>query len=184
MLKINLLPPELETNKKKAARKALITRFSIGLLVFMVGIAALSLVLTIIQSLNIQSINGKLTNVKAQVSNYKEQEGLAIILKNRLDGIDGLINTDSPQLKAFSLITDLLPSDVKLLTFSVDKKSTVLLGGETNSTTALQTFFDNLTDPSKNQNKVKKVRVDSLSLGVGSLIKFDLVINLVSSDTK
>jgi hypothetical protein len=179
-LSINLLPPELEANKKKAKRRALINRLSVSLLAFMVALSAVGLVLDIIQSLNVKNLDRKVDSVKAEVTKQKKQEELVLVLKDRISGINNLLNNDTPHAKAFNLITKLVPDSVKINNFSIDKKGVVLLGGETTSPTYLSAFFNNLTDPTINENKISQVTVESLSVSP-STIKFDMSIGLSGS---
>jgi hypothetical protein len=179
-LSINLLPPELEENKKKARKRAFVFRISVGILALMIILSISGLVLDIVQGLALQNEKKRVDVVKAQVSNYKDQEGLLLILKDRLGVISSLLNVDTPHAKAFTLITTLTPANVVIQTFSIDKKGAILLGGEADNPQSLQRLFDNLTSPKVNENKITNVKLDSLNVSDDASIRFNLVLTLSS----
>jgi Tfp pilus assembly protein PilN len=129
---------------------------------------------SITQNALYQRENRALDNLKTQVGTYKEQEAIAFLLKSRMAGITQLTAKQYPQTAAFNLLTALTPDEVKIFAFKVDRTDKVNIQGETASTAALDTYFNNLVDPKATEGKIPKVTLSSLSKGNTGLLRFDL----------
>lgn len=177
-IKINLLPKEFYEPKKGQGRKLLIFNLSILVLVIMVFLTAAVFITGFLSSNNIKNLEEELDEQKTQTQSLKDKEALLFVLKERLTLVTAINKSESPQSKAFNLITSLLPSQVVMLTFSSDKNGQVVVSGETASNKALQQFFNNLTDPAINEGSIQKVQLSSLNLSSLGVIRFDVTFNL------
>lgn len=176
-LLINLLPLELRTKSKASRKKILIVQISVAVLILFVlitaGIFAWSLYLrtTLIKS------EQKYNDLKSQIESKKDKEIAVFILKNRLDSINKIIQENNAQIQSFNLISNLQPPDLKVLNFNVDKTGSIKLSATTQSFESMQTFFNNLSDPEKNEGKISSTKVQSLNKNPASGYNFDLVIS-------
>lgn len=177
-ISINLIPVQLETLKKDQAKKKILNRVSVTLLVIMIGLSSTILSLELFQRLNLSKSENDLKGIKNEISSYHDKEALIFVLKNRLTTVLSIVNRDSSQSQAYNLITSLMPSDVTLLSFSVNKGGQVALSGDTSSILSLNTFFNNLTDPVSNHGGVLGAKVENLNRVQSGKINFDLVITL------
>lgn len=177
-LKINLIPPEIKEKAKKEAKRTLLVRISVGLLGVLILITVGILVIIIIQNATLQSLNAELEQDKSEIGSLKESEAVVFFLKNRIDTINRFSNTSYKQGETYDLISNLIPEGIELSYLQIDKTESVGMQGETNTTSALNIFFTNLMDPSKNEGKIAKVSVESLSRSQDGRLIFDLKITM------
>ena len=177
-ININLLPPELSSAIKDRGRKTLIVRASVIFLIIMIGITSVFISVILAQSLQFKEVEQKLAASESDIAGLKNQEGILINLKSRVDGINNLYNAPSPQADAFNLMTSLMPGGMSLNTFTINKQNNLVLGGETSSTKVLETFFTNLTDPTEHLGQISTVKLDSLARNQNGSLRFDLTITL------
>lgn len=177
-IRINLLPPEIKEQSKKKAKQSLVNRISIGLLGLLIIITAGILVMTVMQSLEVNSLTTSLDQKKLAVDALKDREAVVRLLKDRIDTINQFTENRYQQGQTFNLLKNLIPTGINLTTLQVDKTNIVSLSGETSSTTSLENFFEDLTDPQKNEGKIASVKVLNLNEAPSGNIKFDLDINL------
>jgi hypothetical protein len=181
MISINLLPPELAVASKKKEKHIFFNQISIGVLILMIVITALVFGFTFAQSQAQKKSQENVATAVSQISALKPKEEVISIVKNRLGGISGVISQDSIQTKAFNLIFTLVPENMLILSFTVDKSGKVELSGETQSISALDQLFEGLTDPKKNEGKISSAKIESLNRRLGGKIRFDLTINLAKT---
>ncbi len=177
-LKINLIPPEIKEKAKKDAKRSVINRASIGLLGVLILVTSGVLLVSIYQSVTLQGLNTGIEQEKAEVTALKEKEAVVFFLKNRIDSINKFGLTQYTQTELFSMITGLFPEGVNLISLQIDKSDKVLIQAETKVTNALDVFFNRLTDPTTNDDKISSVSVDSLSKSQNGIIRFSLTLNL------
>jgi hypothetical protein len=179
-LKINLLPPELEDQKKKKSRQVLVATVSIGFLVVIVAIAAVVLAFRLSQGVILSQVKKDLDNAKIQVSSpaLKQKEGVATSLKARLDNINSLLQEQPFAAYSYSLLYNLVPSDVRVTTVSVGEKGEVRISIESNNLDSLTTFFNNLVDPDQTQKKISSVSVDGFGRINSSTYRADINIKM------
>lgn len=176
-ISINLLPIELRAESKKNTKQSLAIRVSVGILVLVIICSLGVLIWTFYLKSSLQESSDRLAKVTQVIQDQKDKEGLAVILKSRLDIITKLTQKESSQTESFNLITSLLPSDIKMLTFTVDKTGVIRLTAFTTSLPSMQTFFNNLTDPKKNEGKIISTRVESLNKNLDGNYNFELSIS-------
>lgn len=175
---INLLPVDIEAKNKQRSREKLVIRISIVILSLTVGLTAVVLFLILTQKISININEEHILKLKTDISNYRQPEGLAFVLKSRLDNINAIKSKETQHYQAFNLITALLPQDVRLISFSSNKGGILVISGETRSTKSLQTFFGNLTNQSTHENKITGTKIDNLVRAADATIKFDLTVTV------
>lgn len=177
-LRINLIPPELKALVKKDAKRAFVNRISILLLGVLVLITAGILGVVIFQSVSLSVLNTSIEQERLRINLSKDKEAVVRLLKNRIDTINQFSGNRYKQGEIFNMMVNLFPEDVGLESIQINKTSAVVISGETEDTQALQVFFNNLTDPSKNEGKIASVTIESLSQSPKGGIRFDLKVNL------
>lgn len=177
-IQINLLPIELRSVNTQNQKKALFLNLSILWLVIVIVLSVGVLSFRFIQNTRIQNSDEKISEAKEKVNQYKTQEQLVLVLKQRLQGINTVVSQDAGQAQAFNLITLLTPAQIRITSFSIDKSGNVVLQGEASSLVVLKDLFDNLTDPRKNEGKIVSSKVEALNKGTNDRIRFDLTIQL------
>ena len=177
-LKINLIPPEIKENAKKAAKSAIIVRISVGLLGVLILITAGILSVIIFQSLTVRTLNADIEKEKAALAAVKDKEAVVYFLKNRIDTINKFAATQHTQNELFEVVTGLIPAGINLVSLQIDKSDQVSLQGDTGSSASLDNFFNNLTDPKINDGKVSSVEVENLNRGQFGSIRFTLTLKL------
>lgn len=183
IIKINILPAELKEVKIREQRKALIVTLSVLMLGIMVLITAGLLLAVVIQKSKIDHANSDLTKTQGNVSSFKDQEALALILKSRIDGVNAILKKEFPQSEAFTLINTITPSDINITSFSVGRTSEITLQGESSSISSVDTFFNTLVDPKFNDGKIAQATLQSLNRSIDKKIKFELTLTLVGAGT-
>lgn len=183
-ISINLLPPELKFEKSQEKKKALIAKISVLALIVMIGITAFGLSLRVYQKVEVSRLEGQIAGLKNSLSSLGETESMVTTLKGRLQSISQINTSDPKTMNAFNLIYQLFPQDIKVGSFTVDKTGQVQITGEAPTLGSLQSFFNNLTDPSLNQGKVKSIKINSLSKTTLTNIRFDITIALNESVSK
>lgn len=177
-LRINLIPPELKELAKKDAKRALVNRISVLLLGVLVLITAGILGVVIYQSVSLSALNASIEEERSRINTFKDKEAVVKLLKNRIDTINQFAGNRYKQGEIFNMMVNLFPPDIVLGSIQVNKTSSVVISGETESTQALQNFFNNLTDPKTNEGKIASVTIESLSQSQRGGIRFDLKVNL------
>ncbi len=177
-LRINLLPPEIKEQAKKAAKQGLINRISIGLLGLLILATSIILGVVIQQGATINNLNANIEREKNRISGLGEAEAVVKLLKNRIDIINQFETKSYKQAQVYDLITGLIPSGIQVNIIKVSKTPSVVLQADTDNTISLQAFFDNLIDPVKNQGKIKSVTVESLNKNSAGKITLELSIKL------
>lgn len=176
-ISINLLPQEIVLTEKDQIRQRKFTAFSILALIIMVVIIAAIFSIRLVQKAQLSSAAQKLNDSRQKVLSYQDTEGLVNFLKQRLSVIGGLVTQESKQATSYNLVTALTPPGINLLALSVNKDGKIIVSAQSSDIGTLDLFFSNLTDPSKNQSKVKKINIDSLTKGVDSY-RVDLTITI------
>ena len=138
---INLLPVELRDETKKLEKRKVLTKISILVLVVMVLVTSGILSYRFYQSFENSKIKSQIEQAQDEVSSLRRQEELLFVLKSRISKITSLASSETLQTLGFNLITTLTPPEVRLASFSVDRKAKISLSGETDTVFFLNQFF-------------------------------------------
>jgi Tfp pilus assembly protein PilN len=176
-ISINLLPSSVLVKEKEQSRKSFLLRISVAFLVVIILIAGATLFVRINQKSQLSGANQDLIQAHKKVDSLKSQESTIVYLKQRLDSIATLKNQESKPVQAYNLMNKLTPIGVDVSSFTIDKSNKIIISAESQDNKTLKSFFDNLTDPVKNQGKVTKVRIDDLSQSKEGGFRLDVSIS-------
>ncbi len=177
-IKINLLPTELEEVRKKRSTKKWVFRVSFLIIILVVIITSGVFVLGIIQTEKLRSVNSKLKDLRDKTSSLNQQEGYLTLIKQKLVKINLLRAEDSRKADTLETLLNLIPTGVKITSANVDRSGEISFNGQVDSSSSLNLLVQNLTDPSRNSDKVSKVKVASLSKDPGDSFRFDVTVIL------
>lgn len=164
-MSINLLPGEVVLNQAKQKRFLKIQAISVGIVLFFIFITSTTFALRIIQSQNTASAREGFDSAQAKVTQFSAKEAQLNILKNRINLIDSFTNKPSKQRAMFNLVSNLIPAAVIISTAGVDHSGNVILSAIVPDTSSLEEVLTNLLDREKNENRIAKVDLESLSRG-------------------
>ena len=179
-LRINLIPPELKELAKKDAKRILVNKISVLLLGVLVLITAGILAVVIYQNVSLGTLKASIEQERLRINSSKDKEAVVRLLKDRIDTINQFTGNRYKQGEIFNIIMNLFPQGIVLGSIQINKTSSVVISGETESTLSLQDFFNNLTDPKTNEGKITSVKVESLSQSQKGGIRFDLKVTLAA----
>lgn len=183
-IKINLLPPEIKDKAKKEAKQALINKISVALLGVLILITSSVLAVVIFQAATVNFLNSDIQKEKSRIEGFKEAEVVVTLLKNRIGTINQFSTQRYTQSEVFDLITGLISPGIDFDSFEIGKSSKIAIRGKTDTTSALQTFFNGLTDPKTNEGKITSVTVESLNKNQVGKINFELTVQLADGVIK
>ncbi len=175
-ISINLLPPEVGVLAQRKSNKNVLVVISVVLLVLSIAVSMIMLGFELYQKSSLSEVQKKSATIKNEITSLSEEEKLNFVLKNRLQKISKIYPRDIYQSKSYNFLTSLAPQDMRLLLYSVDQTGKISLSADTMSNPALETFFNNLTDPAISEGRIKTTNIDNLSLIQNGRIKFDLTI--------
>lgn len=175
MISINLLPPETLLFIRQSRRLKLISAISMTFFISLIFFTTLTLVLRILQNTKLKQVSGNLQQAQAKISELKDKESYAVVLKTRLSSIEKL-TADSKIVSVFNLISALVPADTALSSFGIDKNGNIKLSASSPSSESLEAFVSNLSSKEKNSGLISKIDLDTLALGKDGSIKYGLKI--------
>lgn len=176
-ISINLLPREILEENKRTTQKPWLNRASIALIALSIVVTVGVFVFRLTQGLNINSTKQTVQELETKIGSLKEKEGLVTVLKTRLEKINTLSSQDSIHTQSFLTVVALMPPQVTLTSLNVAKGDRVTITGETNSTTLLESFFNNLLNE---PGKVSAVKLESLSRTQKGSLRFDINFTLIT----
>lgn len=174
-ISINLLPVEFAKEQLQKDRFYKIQAISIIIILIMIFLASLAIALRLLQSHNITQVQARLNQAQSRVSDLKDTQASLLLLKNRLNTIDKLLNTPSKQAQMYKLLNELIPAGVKLNAVSVDKTGEVKFAATVDAA-ALEILMDNLTIKENNQGKIAQVAIDTINRGREGNYRVDIKI--------
>ncbi len=175
-ISINLLPKEVLVLEKDKNRQKFLMRLAIGVLMVIIILTSFVFSIRIYQNQKSNQTISDLGTMQKDVETLKEEESLAVYLKQRLNSITSIVNSESPQAKGYNLITQLVPPSVVIVSLNFDNNGSIVLSAIAPSAQAAKDFFDKLVDPVANQGTVVGAHLDSLSEGADNTYRMDVTI--------
>lgn len=160
---INLLPIELKVEQIKKAKFYKIQTIGIVAIMFVVFMASLTVALSILQNHNMAQIQKKITASEQKVSELKSTQASLLLLKNRLTTINQYFEIPSRQSQLYKLLTDSLPGSVSINSVSISKDDNIIVLAYAGNIKDVDSLITNLTSKDKNQDKVSKLSLESIS---------------------
>lgn len=183
-LSINLIPKEVVEKEKQSSSRSFKIKIFVSILSVFVLISLSLIGLRLWQSQESNRVQDDLNKSVAKVSSYKEKEGLAFFLNQRLTDIKKIKSIESQESAAYNLVASLATGEIQIISINSTQKGSVNLSAESLSTQSIQNFLDRLIDPTKNQGGISKVIISSLSKTASNTFRFDLAVVLGSADAK
>ena len=175
-ISINLLPPELITKELKKANFYKIQFAGIVVILVMVFLASLTVVLRILQSRSIKTVQARVTQAQQRISDLKDTQVALLLLKSRLGVIVNYLGVSSNQTIMYRLIGNLVPAGVTINSIGVGKTGEVTLTALAPDTPSLDDLINKLTVSESNEERISLVAVDSLNRGRDGLYRVSLTI--------
>lgn len=175
-ISINLLPKEVLVLEKDKNRQKFLMRLAVGVLIIMIILTSFVFSIRIYQNQRFNQTASELTALQNNVASLKEEESLAVYLRQRVNSIEGILKDDSPQARGYSLITKLTPPSLVIVSLNFDNNGSIILSAIAPNAQSAKDFFDKLVDPAVNQGTVASAHLDSFSRGIGSSYRLDITI--------
>lgn len=176
-ISINLLPIEFRIIQEREKQFYKIQAISIIVLLLFIFLASTTVALGFLQSQDVKKAQVNLTSAENTVSSLKGKESSLLVLKNRISSISEVQKEPSKQRVMYELVDSLIPADVSINSFAVDKTGDVLISGFFLDILSFDNFVQDLVNPEKNQGKIKEVDVDSLSRARNGQYRMNLKVN-------
>ncbi len=176
-LSINLLPPEFAVEKKFKAKKTLVFKSSVAVLVVMIILSAAILGLGFYQNSYLDKSEATLASSEQKIASLKDREGLILALTSRVNNIRKLLQQESPEAAAYLYITGLTPPGINITVFNTESGGSIRLTGTANDSTDLGTFLDKLAGEKASGN-ITTIKLDSLSQSSDLDLNFDMLISV------
>lgn len=177
-IRINLLPPELEVVQKERNKKKWVIRVSSLVMAGSAIITALVLGFGIIKNNEQQTLVMQIEELRIKIASLNQQEGYLTLIRQKLATINRLKIADGAKISTLQTLLNLVPSSIKITSTTLDRPGEVSFNGQADSLSSFNLLVQNLIDPSKNADKVSKVRFGSLSRDFSNAYRFDITIVL------
>ncbi len=177
-IRINLLPSEHSVVQKERSKKRWVIRVSSFIIAAVAIITASVLGFGIIKNEEQKSLIDQSENLRAEISSMSQQEGYLALIKQKLVAISRLKIEDSTKLATLETYLRLIPTSVKITTTNLDRAGEISFNGQADSLSSLNQLVQNLTDPSRNSNKVTQIKFNSLSKDSANAYRFDMTVFL------
>lgn len=162
---INLLPPEIRAQEVKKAKFYKIQFAGVTVILVMVFLSSLTVVLRILQSRNIAEVEANLNQIQQRVSDLKDTEASAFLLKNRLMVINQYLGVSSKQSSMYKLVDKLIPPSVIVNAVNVDKKGDTVFLAVAPDPLSLDILIESLISKESNEDKISNISLESLNRG-------------------
>ncbi|MBP9719295.1 MAG: hypothetical protein KBD46_02405 [Candidatus Levybacteria bacterium] len=160
MSDINLLPKKEGINLENDQTAIVFRRISLGFL-SVTAITSIILFIIIIQS-PLTKVRQQELALFSEIERYKIQMSRNVIINERLISISNLLKKRNQFQIYISGVLDVVPSSVVVTTLTIDEK-TMLMTANTTSLSAVNQFFDAVTNMQKEKRLVKSVILQSFS---------------------
>jgi len=164
-LSINLLPQELTAEKKQHQKANAVVRLCVIVLVLIIVAAGIVLSFRFAQNAQLGKTQSQINDTKQQINTPEnsQREGLVVTLDSRLDSLNQINSLSYPAQYSFTMLSKMLPTNVAVVSFAVDKKGKSQVQIKTPDTASLTQFLNNLMDPGQNNQKITSASVVGIS---------------------
>lgn len=164
-ISINLLPLEFTAQDAKRTQFLKVQFIGIIIILAMFFLSSLTVTLRILQSQNISKVSAQTQSLEQRITSYAGKQTQLLLLKSRLQSIGIFLGIPSKQAGLYNLVEKLLPQALTVSSLSVDKTGTVVVVGVISSADSLDELVSSLTEKEKNEDKLAKIEIDTLSRG-------------------
>lgn len=173
-MNINLLPLTYKRLQQQNSKFYKIQTVSIILLLSLVFLTSVTIALRFLQSQQIKAAESSLQESSSRVTAFKSKEAALLILKNRLATIDSISAQPSKQRALYNLVNELVPPSLTISFVSVDSSGNMAVSLIAPNFTALDQLLSLLSSKEKNEGRIAKVSLESLSRSRDGLYRASL----------
>lgn len=173
-ISINLLPVEFIAEEFKRRKFYKIQAIGVTIVLFMIFLSILTLSLGVLQSSSLNAASLRVDEAEKRVSTLAPKQAQLVLLKNRLQVIEGQIGIPSKQAEMYNLTYNLLPDGFLVNRISVGGEGQVQISALTANAQNIDRIISNLLDKGKNNDRVKNVVIDSLNRGRDGIYRINL----------
>lgn len=170
-ISINLLPVEFREEELKRTKFYRIQAIGISVILVTFFFASLTVALRILQSQNVVSAQGLVSQRQQTVEGYKSVQASLLLIENRLKAVGRFVGIPSKQNLTYQELTKTLPSNVSFSSLGVDREGNATMVA---SVPDLVTLDSLLTGFISAEGKFSEVSVDSLSRARDGVYKVSL----------
>ena len=134
---------------------------SIVLLFSVVSSAAVLFVFT--AKSNLYSLQKEQTGLLSQLSRFNAKAAKLLLTENRVKDISKIIDNRSNFDKTISLVTEVLPANIIVDSFTLDKKN-ITMSFRSSSLSSINTLLEKFTDMTKERTFIAKLTMNQLSI--------------------
>jgi hypothetical protein len=161
---INLLPTEVSLEQQKQAKFSKVQTISIGILLFFILLASVSVAIRIFQSQTLNKLDDEVKSLEATVEESRAKEESLVILKNRITAISQLISGSHAPTEMFNLVYGQIPVNVSITGITVDRIGNVFLSLVIPDSNSLEEMI-NVFSTKEAFESIKKIDLENLSTG-------------------
>lgn len=178
-ISINLLPSEYLSEEIKSAKFYKIQTIGVSIILITIFLASLTVALRILQSSNISAVQSRLNESEGKILALKDRQSSLVLLKNRISAISQNLGVVSKQNSMYILLEELIPKGVSITSQAIDKEGNAQVAGLVSDSDTLDSLIFALTSTERNQGKISKVSIESLSRGRDGFFRISLKINSI-----
>lgn len=163
-ISINLLPTEATNQQKEVSKAKKVKIFSIVFLLLMFFLASVLITLRILQTQTISKLQVQAKSSEATVSSFRDKESTLVLLKNRLELIEGIKSAPSKQKTVYDTLSKKLPPSISLSAVTLDSGGNLSISTTTANSDELTRMLSDLASE-ESFSSIANISVDSLSRG-------------------
>lgn len=145
-ISINLLPQEFISEQIKKGKFYKIQAIGVTIVLLMIFLSILTVSLRVLQSGRLNAAKARADEVEKKVSTLAPKQAQLVLLKNRLQAIEGQIGISSKQAEMYNLIRNLLPANLLVNQISVGEGGAVLISALTTNAQDIDRLVEDLSD--------------------------------------
>lgn len=165
-ISINLLPQEFISEQIKKGKFYKIQAIGVMIVLLMIFLSILTLSLRVLQSGSLNAASLRADEAEKRVSTLVPKQAQLVLLKNRLQAIEGYIGKPSKQAEMYGLTRNLLPANLLVNQISVGGKGEVLISAQTSNVQDIDGLVESLLD--------FNVVIDSFNRGRDGIFRISL----------
>ncbi|MBI2601186.1 hypothetical protein HYW42_04475 [Candidatus Daviesbacteria bacterium] len=176
-ISINLLPEEFIKQQIKTKKFYQIQLIGTVVLLTFIFLSSFTTALTILQNQKLKRVQTEVSAAQTTVTSFGKTELDLLLLKNRLQVVNQLIEVPSKQREIYEKLYKSLPPSIVVSSFSVDSTGNVLTSLVSTDIKILDDFINKLTSENEQYKFVKEVKIETLNRGRDGAFRSTIRIN-------
>lgn len=173
-ISINLLPTEFIQEEVKKGKFYKIQAISVSVILLMFFLSMITISLRILQSNQLKVASAQVNGIEEKVTGLKGKQAQLLLLKSRLETIQGHIGTQSKVTQMYEITSDLLPASLVVSALAFGRDGSAVLTAISPDIASVDLLIDDLTDKEKNEEVIGKVFIEALSRGKDGIYRISL----------